>query len=644
MLEGHNHAFALNIASLSFDYDGHRIRPEHAQNLHVLRQGTVRYRIQRQQETEQALRDQLSPYGFESRAQHPLDLLFPHENPALRALHWSNFLDHGIPELMLAGWTIDFAEDFNMAFSLIEDWEAELENSGQDWFEISLGFVVEGKRINLLPILVDMLAQMRDPQELRQLLQAQEHLLIPLDNQHWIKLESARLSQVLDTLIELYDQDPLNSRGNLLLSRFQGSQLSELLNDPRLLWKGADDLKELTRKLQDFQGINAVAPPAGLRAELRHYQQDGLNWLQFLREYQFNGVLADDMGLGKTLQALTHLLVEKASGRADRPSLVIAPTSLMSNWRRETEKFTPALSVLTLHGPERHELFEQLKHYDLILTTYPLLLRDEDLYRSLEFHYLILDEAQAIKNAKAKTTQAIYDLQARHRLCLTGTPMENHLGELWSMFHFLMPGFLGPHDRFSRLFRVPIEKQADAERQQALRRRLQPFMLRRTKEKVASELPPKTEIIRTVALEGEQRDLYETVRLAMDKKIREEISQKGFARSQIMILDALLKLRQVCCDPRLVKLDRARTVKRSAKLEMLLEMLSELLEEGRKVLQFSQFTSMLALIEPELDTLGVPYSKLTGQTRNREEVINAFQEGDARVFLISLKAGVPVST
>ena len=318
---------------------------------------------------------------------------------------------------------------------------------------------------------------------------------------------------------------------------------------------------------------------------------------------------------------------------------MIAPTSLMSNWRRETGKFTPNLSVLTLHGPERHELFETLADYDLILTTYPLVLRDEELYAQTEFHYLILDEAQAIKNAKAKTTQAIYDLKARHRLCLTGTPMENHLGELWSMFHFLMPGFLGPHDRFSRLFRIPIEKQADNDRQQALSRRLQPFMLRRTKEKVASELPPKTEIIRTVALEGDQRDLYETVRLAMDKKVREEISQKGFARSQIMILDALLKLRQVCCDPRLVKLDRAKNVKRSAKLDMLLEMLEELLDEGRKVLLFSQFTSMLALIEPELEQRKINYSKLTGQTRNREEVINAFQEGDARVFLISLKAG-----
>jgi len=406
-----------------------------------------------------------------------------------------------------------------------------------------------------------------------------------------------------------------------------------------LLWKVPDELRTLSKQLVHCQGIRPIDLPKSLRADLRPYQSEGLNWLQFLREYHFNGVLADDMGLGKTLQALAHLLIEKEAGRADRPSLVIAPTSLMSNWRREAEKFTPSLKVLTLHGPEREQHFEQLTEYDLVLTTYALVLRDEELYRQHPFHYLILDEAQAIKNAKAKTTQVIYELNARHRLCLTGTPMENHLGELWSMFRFLMPGFLGPLDRFGRLFRLPIEKYGDAERQLQLRKRLQPFMLRRTKEHVAKELPPKTEIIRTVALEGVQRDLYESVRLAMDKKLRDEINQKGFARSQIMILDALLKLRQVCCDPRLLKLDSAQGIKASAKLEMLMEMLIEMLDEGRKVLVFSQFTSMLDLIEQELVKNNIQFSKLTGQTRDRETAINYFQTGTAKVFLISLKAG-----
>jgi SNF2 family DNA or RNA helicase len=563
------------------------------------------------------------------------------DNPALTALRWNDFLDHGVAALRQDGWSITLDGDFDLQFDVVGDLDAAWAESetGNDWFEISLGFEIEGQRINLLPFLVGMLAQMDSPQELRELLQRQPFMFIPLSGNRWAKLESQRLSGILDTLVELYDHQPLNADGNLELSKYQGTNLSELLNAPGMKWKGAEELLALTQKLRNFQGIQPVALPDGLNAELRPYQHEGLNWLQFLREYQFNGILADDMGLGKTLQTLTHVLLEKQSGRLTQPTLVIAPTSLMGNWRREAGRFTPDLRVQVIHGTDRHKHFGNFADYDLILTTYPLMVRDEEQYLKHTFHYLILDEAQAIKNAASRTTQIIYTLKAKHRLCLTGTPLENHLGELWSMYHFLMPGFLGAHDKFTRLFRTPIEKQADTDRQQQLRKRVQPFMLRRTKELVAHELPPKSEIIRSTTLEGKQRDLYETVRLAMDKKVQEEISRKGFARSHIMILDALLKLRQVCCDPRLVKLDKAQKVKESAKLELLMTLLPEMLEEGRKVLLFSQFTSMLALIEEELVKADIIYSKLTGQTKNRDEAIAKFQEGDAQVFLISLKAG-----
>lgn len=634
-----NTSFGQHRLRLSFKYGEHQLSNYSTQRIQTVREAQIRYRIQRDLEFEQAALAQLQSWGFAGTEQNPLELLVPSDNPSLQALSWNYLLEQGLANLELEGWEIEYADNFSLEFTTINDWEAELARNGENWFEISLGFVIDGKRINLLPILVDMIAQMQDPQALKKFLHDQQYLLIPLDDKHWVKLDSQRLTQILDTLIELYDHAPLTAEGNLLLHQVQGLGLTELLNASHLTWKGADELRSLSHQLIHFQGIKPVKLPDNLQAELRPYQYEGLNWLQFLREYQFNGVLADDMGLGKTLQALAHLLLEKEAGRADRPSLVIAPTSLMSNWRREAEKFTPTLKVLTLHGPEREQYFEQLKDYDLILTTYALVLRDEEHYRQHEFHYLILDEAQAIKNAKAKTTQVIYEFNARHRLCLTGTPMENHLGELWSMFRFLMPGFLGALDRFGRLFRVPIEKQGNLDRQAQLRKRLQPFMLRRTKEHVAKELPPKTEIIRTVALEGEQRDLYESVRLAMDKKLRAEINQKGFARSQIMILDALLKLRQVCCDPRLLKLDSAQGIKASAKLEMLMEMLIEMLDEGRKVLLFSQFTSMLELIEQELVKNNIHFSKLTGQTRDRETAINTFQEGKAQVFLISLKAG-----
>jgi len=244
-----------------------------------------------------------------------------------------------------------------------------------------------------------------------------------------------------------------------------------------------------------------------------------------------------------------------------------------------------------------------------------------------------------VKNAASRAAGVVRRLHTRHRLCLTGTPLENHLGELWAQFDFLLPGFLGDSKRFTATWRTPIEKHGDRLRRDLLARRVRPFILRRRKEDVAQELPPKTVIVRTVELEGGQRDLYETVRSAMDARVREEIAARGFSRSQIVILDALLKLRQVCCDPRLLKTKAAEKVKERAKLALLMDILPELIDEGRRVLLFSQFTSMLALIQVELGPAGIAHELLTGDTRDREKVIGRFQKGKAPVFLISLKAG-----
>ena len=255
------------------------------------------------------------------------------------------------------------------------------------------------------------------------------------------------------------------------------------------------------------------------------------------------------------------------------------------------------------------------------------------------FYYLVLDEAQVIKNTQTKTRQIIQQLQSKHRLCLTGTPLENHLGELWSLFHFLAPGFLGTQKQFRQLFQNPIEKQQDEEVRAALVRRLQPFVLRRTKNQVASELPQKTEITRTIDLLGFQRDLYETIRMTTERSVREAIAKQGLGKSQWVFLEALLKLRQVCCDPRLLNREEERAVNASAKLDVCLELLDNLMEEGRSVLVFSQFTSMLALIEEALNARGYKYLLLTGKSRNREQIIQRFQAGEAPIFLISLRAG-----
>jgi SNF2 family DNA or RNA helicase len=344
------------------------------------------------------------------------------------------------------------------------------------------------------------------------------------------------------------------------------------------------------------------------------------------------------MGLGKTVQTLAHLQYEKEQGRLTQAALIIAPTSLVGNWFAEAQRFTPELSVLVYHGYDRHQ--DNFDEYDLIISTYGLIHRDKEKFVNYFFYYLILDEAQFIKNARTKTTQVIQQLRAQHRLCLTGTPLENHLGELWSLFHFLMPGLLGDAKQFRLWFRTPIEKHADSARRELLATRVKPFMLRRTKNQVAQELPPKTEITRTIELTGPQRDLYEAIRMSMEKKVRDAIVKQGLGKSHILLLDALLKLRQVCCDPRLLSLPEAEIAHGvSAKLDVLVELLDSLVEEKRRVLIFSQFTSMLQLIEESLNKKNYPYLKLTGQTQNRQALVDQFQEGTIPIFLISLKAG-----
>jgi len=358
-----------------------------------------------------------------------------------------------------------------------------------------------------------------------------------------------------------------------------------------------------------------------------------------LREHNLSGVLADDMGLGKTIQTLAHVLAEKEAGRLNRPALIVMPTTLIHNWREEAQRFAPDLKLLELNGPQRKNRFDQIGQHELILTTYALLWRDQQVFIKHDYHLLILDEAQYVKNAATRAGIAIRELRAQHRLCLTGTPLENHLGELWAQFDFLLPGFLGSQQDFTKRWRAPIEKGGDAVRRELLVRRIRPFMLRRRKDEVATELPPKTTIVRSIYLEEAQRDLYETVRAAMHEKVRAALAAQGFARSHIIVLDALLKLRQVCCDPRLVKLKKAKKVKKSAKLDLLLEMLPELIEEGRRILLFSQFTGMLSLIVTALKKAAIPYVILTGDTTDRITPIQHFQKGKVPLFLISLKAG-----
>ncbi len=562
-------------------------------------------------------------------------------------LPWLDFQSRQQPEWETQGWRVTCDMDFPHRLARPDHWYTELEPLGTeaDGYGVSIGIVLEGRRINLLPALVQWLHEL-PPDRRGERLDGLIHecgMAVPLEDGRHLLLSRNRVRQIMETLFELHDSK-LDEMQRLQLNRFQLARLAELDESPDgepLQWLGAEALHSLAETLRNIGAIPAITPPAGLLAELRPYQQQGLDWLQFLREHRLGGILADDMGLGKTVQTLAHLLYEKEQGRMDRPSLVIAPTSLMANWQREAQRFAPDLRTRVLHGPQRHELFRGMEKQNLLITTYPLLLRDQNQLLTQDYHLLILDEAQAIKNPKAKVGAIARQFNARHRICLTGTPVENHLGELWSLFDFLLPGLLGEEHQFRRRCRRPIEKWGDEYQAERLRRRIRPFLLRRTKQAVAPELPPKTEILRTVELQGAQRELYEDIRLNIYRRVREAVDEKGISRCGILILTALLKLRQVCCDPRLISPEERGRIEagHSAKLELLMDLLPEMIEEGRRILLFSQFTSMLGLIEQALQTAGIDYVLLTGSTRDRATPIDRFQAGKVPLFLISLKAG-----
>ena len=393
-------------------------------------------------------------------------------------------------------------------------------------------------------------------------------------------------------------------------------------------------------QLRGFRGIQPATPPEGFEGQLRPYQQAGLGWLHFLRDFQIGGCLADDMGLGKTVQVLALLASRREPGPdqsgSNRPSIVVVPRSLIFNWQLEAQRFTPMLRVVSYTGPNRAEVLTQLADADVLLTTYGTLRRDIVKLKDHRFDYAILDESQAIKNAASQVAKASRLLQADHRLALTGTPVENHLGELWSLFEFLNPGLLGRSSAFKRLTRSGgAQDEAHLNR---LATALRPVMLRRTKAQVLTDLPEKTEQTLYCEMPESQRQLYDELRGYYRTQLTDRLEAVGLKRSKIQILEALLRLRQAACHPGLI--DTERKGDASAKIEALLEQLDELTAEGHKALVFSQFTSLLAILRLRLDERGVAYAYLDGRTRKRQERVERFQQDpDCPLFLISLKAG-----
>jgi len=497
-----------------------------------------------------------------------------------------------------------------------------------EWFKLSFNIEFDGKFFPIAPLVSGIIEQYENLDNLP------KSINVKVEGDNFVAIQIEHLRPILNTIIALNDKKDRDE--NIIVSSYESHLVDNL---SKVSYLKENELVQLSQKLKTFEGIEKVKPASCVNAVLRDYQQDGINWLNFLYEYKFGGILADDMGLGKTIQTLTHLSTLKENKKLNKPCLVVMPTSLIANWKNEIKKFTPNLSVLSLHGSDRKERFKKIKDHDILLTTYALIVRDLEKFEKENFLYIILDEAQKIKNPKTKMTQAIKQLKSEHKLALSGTPIENHLGELWSIFDFLMPNFLDTLSFFKKYYQNPIEKENDFNKQELLNARVKPFIIRRTKEKVAHELPKKSEIIKYTQFDEKQSKLYESIRVTMEKKVRDAVSAKGLGSSHITILDALLKLRQVCCDPSLVNIDEALKVQESAKLELFLDLVEELLSENRKILVFSQFTSMLKIIEEKIKEKNISYSKLTGSTINREQVIEKFTSGNAELFLISLKAG-----
>ena len=622
---------AKNFTSfkIDFNYKNNIVKFNPREEIKAFYNEDEKIEIKRDLDFEQEINNQILNLGFEIEyLKEDLFVVLKDENKQKQLKLWKDLLNIYIPQFKKDGWNVLYDKEFDMKFEASTDIVAQSEDKN-GWFNLSFNIEFNGVSQPIAPLVTSIIEEFNNYENMP------ETINIEVEENHFVELKSKQIQPIIKTIIELMDKKDKDE--NLKISPFDAHLIDNM--DDNIIWKGNKEILELSQKLKNFSGIEKVEPPKCLTATLRDYQQDGLNWLNFLYEFKFGGILADDMGLGKTIQTLTHLSKLKEDGKLTKSSLIVMPTSLIANWRNEIKKFTPNLSVLSLHGDNRAERFKDIKKYDLLLTTYPLIVRDKERFDKEKFLYIILDEAQKIKNPKTKMSMAIKTFKCDYRLALSGTPIENHLGELWSIFSFLMPGFLDTLTFFKNYYQTPIEKENNITRQELLNKRVKPFMIRRTKEIVVNELPVKSEIIKYTQFSDKQTALYESIRVSMDKKVREAVSKKGIGSSHIMILDALLKLRQVCCDPSLLKIDAAKKVQESAKLELFLDLIDELILEDRKILVFSQFTSMLSILEENIKQRKYKYTKLTGNTKKREEAIESFTKGDASIFLISLKAG-----
>jgi superfamily II DNA or RNA helicase len=588
-------------AELSFDYDGNVIAGDLTRP--SVRQKSARRVIQRDVDAEAAAKTRLTQLGFrEGYRMRDAELELPADRVAKIVRVLAN-----------EGWRVEADGKLYRTAAAVR---LEI-SSGVDWFDLQ-GAAQFGEVSVSLPKLLRAIKQ----------------------GEHTVRLDDGTLGIIPEEWLAKYRllaELGSVSGQRLRFTRPQAGLLDALLaSEPEV---SVDALFNRVREeMRGFAGVNAADPPKTFCGELRDYQREGLGWLEFLRRFGFGGCLADDMGLGKTIQVLALLearRVERETDRGSSPrqSLVVVPRSLVFHWKEEAARFAPQLNVLDHTGAARHSPSGHFGGYDLVVTTYGTLTRDAMHFKNVRFDYCILDEAQAIKNAGTLSAKAARLINADHRLALSGTPIENHLGELWSLFEFLNPGMLGTASVFGAVGRNP-----DAASRDILSRALRPFILRRTKAQVARELPAKTEQTIYCDLDAKDKKRYDELRDYYRARLLKNGADAGSGQFKFQVLEALLRLRQAACHPGLI--DKSKTAESSAKITTLLAQLDQVLEENHKVLVFSQFTSLLAILRDRLDAAKIPYAYLDGRTRDRQARVEQFQTDPAvKLFLISLKAG-----
>jgi len=572
-------------------------------------------RVHRQPEREEYFHQLLTdPIYRLKRAGSP----HPHGTLELRArAHPYDFLMHSIPALLKAGFEI-YGEE-NLKTGRINRNTATLRvqiSSGIDWFDLKTVVEFGDQQVNF--------------HDIRKALKRKEN---------YIKLADGSIGQIPQEWLEKYKHLwglAEETADGFRVSDLHLSLIDSLLEEDASIQTPPD----LIQRREQFRHFERIAPqplPKGFTGELRPYQKHGFDWLHFLREYKFGGILADDMGLGKTVQVLTYLQSLQEQAQAESAALLVVPKSLIANWQRESEKFTPSLKFLEYMGNFRNKDASIFNDYDVVITTYGTMLRDIEILHKYKFHHVILDESQAIKNPLAKSAKAARLLNAERRIVMTGTPVENNTFELWSQFAFLNPGLLGSMDYFKKEFANPIEAAGDEKTAETLRKLVYPFILRRTKEQVALELPPRTERIVYTDMDTAQKKLYAQTRERYRAELLGLIESEGMNNARFKVLEGLLRLRQIAIHPALVD----KNYKGEApKFEILLETLETLQAENHKALIFSQFVETLKLVKKELDARKIKYIYLDGQTQNRQAKVDEFQTNDAiPFFLISLKAG-----